>query len=397
MSMTFKARLSMTGSSLAFLALFSACGSADVGTGNAAADAAQTGDASVLSDGAAAGDGSAGLDGANLVAPKVTAYTPADAALDVPLNPAVSVTFSMAMDPKSLTDTTFTVTSGTPPVAVPGKVVCVNTKAVFAPNAYLAPGKTFTATVTTGAKNASGVPVAVKTVWTFTTGATIAALLPVPLGNAGSFALLAKSGISTVPISAITGDVGVSPAAATYITGFSLTAHASNVYFTSTQVTGKIYSANAAVPSPSKLTIAVSDMELALTDAAGRAPDVTELGAGNIGGKTLTPGVYKWGTGLLIPTNVTLAGSATDVWILQIAQDLKLASGVKVLLSGGAKPKNVFWQVSGSIELGTTSHLEGILIGQTSITLRTGASVNGRLLAQTAIAIDGATVVQPAP
>jgi hypothetical protein len=123
---------------------------------------------------------------------------------------------------------------------------------------------------------------------------------------------------------------------------------------------------------------------------------VTELGAGDIGGPTLAPGVYKWGTGLLIPTDVLLSGSATDVWIFQIAQDLVVSSGTRVDLIGGAAPENVFWQVSGLVDLGTTSHLEGTVLTQTAITLRTGASVDGRLLAQTAVALDGATVTVPA-
>ena len=146
----------------------------------------------------------------------------------------------------------------------------------------------------------------------------------VNLAAAGDYVILAKTGISTVPTSAVTGNLGVSPAAATFITGFSLTADATNVFSTSPQVTGKVYAADYAAPTPSNLTTAVGDMQLAFTDAAGRAPDVTELGAGNIGGMTLAPGVYKWGTGLLIPTDVTLDGSATDVWIFQIAQDLTM-------------------------------------------------------------------------
>jgi hypothetical protein len=137
-------------------------------------------------------------------------------------------------------------------------------------------------------------------------------------------------------------------------------------------------------------------MQLAFSDAAGRAPDVTELGAGNIGGMTVAPGVYKWGTGLLIPNDVTLAGGATDVWIFQIAQDLTVSSAARIVLSGGARAKNVFWQVAGLVDLGTTSHAEGIILTQTSVTLRTGASINGRLLAQTAVDIDSSTVVVPA-
>jgi hypothetical protein len=145
------------------------------------------------------------------------------------------------------------------------------------------------------------------------------------------------------------------------------------------------------------MTTAIGDMELAFIDAAGRAPDVTELGAGNIGGMTLTAGVYKWGTGLLIPTHVTLTGSATDIWVFQIAQDLTIASATNILLAGGALAKNVFWQVSGQVEVGTTSHLEGVVLCQTAVALRTGASINGRLLAQTAVTIDGSAVVEPAP
>lgn len=219
----------------------------------------------------------------------------------------------------------------------------------------------------------------------------------VNLGTAARYAVLAKSGISTVPTSAITGDLGVSPAAATYITGFGLTADPTNVFATAPQVIGKVYAADYSAPTPSNLTTAVGDMELAFTDAAGRAPKVTELGAGNIGGMTLTAGVYKWGTGLLIPTAVTLTGGATDVWVFQIAQDLTVSSAANVVLQGGALAKNVFWQVSGAADLGTTAHFEGVLLTQTAVTLHTGASINGRLLAQTAVSIEGSTVVQPAP
>jgi hypothetical protein len=170
----------------------------------------------------------------------------------------------------------------------------------------------------------------------------------------------------------------------------------SNAFSTSSQVTGNVYAADYAPPTPSDLTAAIGDMELAFTDAAGRAPGTTELGAGNVGGMTLAPGVYKWGTGLLIPTDVTLAGSATDVWIFQIAQDLTVSSGAQLLLAGGALPENIFWQIAGLVDIGTTAHLEGVVLGQTSITLQTGASINGRLLAQTAVNLDGCAVVAPA-
>jgi hypothetical protein len=219
--------------------------------------------------------------------------------------------------------------------------------------------------------------------------------LGVNLGSAGNFVILSKSGISTVPTSAITGDIGVSPAAATYITGFALTSAATNVFATSPQVTGKVYASTYAPPTPSNLTTAVGDMQTAYTDAAGRAPKVTELGAGNIGGMTLSAGVYKWSSGLQIPTSVTLTGSGTDVWIFQIAKNLTMSSAVSVLLAGGATPKNIYWQVAGSVNLGTTSHFEGTILTQTSIAMGTGASINGRLLAQTAVSIESSDVVAP--
>jgi hypothetical protein len=220
---------------------------------------------------------------------------------------------------------------------------------------------------------------------------------PVGLGGAGNFAILAKSGISTVPTSAVTGDIGVSPIAQGGITGFSQTMDSSNTYSTSTQVTGKVYAADYTSPTSANLGTAVLDMEAAYTDAAGRAADYTELGAGIIGGMTLPPATYKWSTGVLIPTDVTLDGGPNDVWIFQTAGGITQASATKVVLTGGALAKNVFWQAVGVVALDSTAHMEGIVLSQTAITLVTGASVNGRLLAQTAVTLQMNTVTQPAP
>jgi hypothetical protein len=227
------------------------------------------------------------------------------------------------------------------------------------------------------------------------TGAITNSTQGVNLGMAGNYVILAKTAISTVPTSAVTGNLGISPAAATYITGFSLTAAPSNVFSTSAQVTGSVYAATYAPPTPVNLGVAIGDMGTAFTNAAGRAPGFTGVGAGSIGGMTLAPGVYAWGTGLLISTAVTLAGSATDVWIFQIAQNLTVSDGVNIVLSGGALPENVFWQVSGSADIGTTAQFEGVLLCMTSVTLHTGASIHGRLLAQAAVSIQGSAVVQP--
>ena len=218
----------------------------------------------------------------------------------------------------------------------------------------------------------------------------------VNLGSAGDFVILAKSGISTTGNTSITGDIGVSPIAATAITGFGLIMDSSNTFSTSARVTGKVYAADYAVPTPAKMTTAVSNMEAAYTDAAGRTnPTATELGAGNIGGMTLAPGLYKWSTGVTIPTNVTLSGGANDVWIFQIAQNLTMSSATNIILSGGAQASNIFWQVAGQATLGTTAVFNGNILGQTAIVMNTGATLNGRALAQTAVTLDANTVTKP--
>jgi hypothetical protein len=221
---------------------------------------------------------------------------------------------------------------------------------------------------------------------------------PVNLGTAGTFVILAKSAVSTTGTTAVVGNIGVSPAAASYITGFSLIADATNAFSASSLVTGKIYAADYATPTPADMTTAISDMEIAFTDAAGRSnTDFTELYAGDISGQTLVPGLYKWGTGLLITSaGVTLQGGANDVWIFQIAQDLTVSNSAIVTLSGGAQAKNVFWQVSGQATMGTAADFKGILLSQTLISLNTGAVMNGRALAQTAVTLDATAMTAPA-
>jgi hypothetical protein len=151
-----------------------------------------------------------------------------------------------------------------------------------------------------------------------------------------------------------------------------------------------------AAPTPIELTTAVNNMDSAYTDAAGRPlPDFSELGTGNLGGLTLVPGLYKWTNNVTIPTNVIIAGGPNDVWIFQIAGNLTMSSAVNITLSGGAQASNIFWQVAGEATLGTTSHFEGIILSMTGITFQTGASMNGRALAQTAVILDANTITTP--
>ncbi|MFH1850669.1 MAG: ice-binding family protein [archaeon] len=223
-----------------------------------------------------------------------------------------------------------------------------------------------------------------------------AAQSAVNLGTAGNFVILTKSGVSTTGTTSITGDIGVSPIDSTAITGFGLIMDSSNEFSTSSLVTGKIYAADYTMPTPTKMTAAVSDMETAFIDAAGRTnPTATELGAGDISGMTIAPGLYKWGTGVLINNGVAISGGANDVWIFQIAQDLTVGEGAIITLSGGAQAKNIFWQVAGTTILGTTSDFKGIILSQTAIVLNTGATLKGRALAQTAVTLDANAVTAP--
>ena len=206
--------------------------------------------------------------------------------------------------------------------------------------------------------------------------------LPVTLGAADGFAVLAGSLISSVPTSNITGDVGLSPASGSNITGL-----------TSPEVTGTIYTVDAfgpagSVPDPILLTAAKGDLTIAYNDAAGRTPVPTgnflNPGGGNLGGLTLVPGLYKFTSAALITgSDVTLTGGATDVWIFQIAQTLTVGDDIEVILSGGALASNIFWQVGTSATLGTTSVFKGTIMADQSISLNNLATVEGRTLAFT--------------
>jgi len=217
--------------------------------------------------------------------------------------------------------------------------------------------------------------------------------------GAGGFALLAKTGVSNVIGSAITcGDVGVSPASATYLTGLALSMDASNAFATSASVVapGQVLAADYASPTPANLTTSILEMESAYADAASRTdPDELNLSGGVLGGLTLAPGLYTWGSSVTIPTDVTLSGAAGDIWILQVSNDLSIASGTSVLLTGGALAKNVYWQVAGEATIHENAHFEGVILSKTGITLQTGASLHGRALAQTMIALDDNAITTP--
>jgi hypothetical protein len=239
---------------------------------------------------------------------------------------------------------------------------------------------------------------------------TTAAEPTVDLGFAEDYVILTKTGISTVPNSVITGDIAVSPIAATAMTGFSLSADSTNVFSTSTpQLTGQAFAANYANPTPAKLTTAVGAMETAYTDAAGRLnADGARINLGNgiLGGldddgvienNSLTPGVYTFNTGdVTIAGDISFIGNADDIFIIQITGDLQEIDGVTVHLANGALAKNIFWQVAGKVLVGAGAHMEGILLVKTNILFETESSMNGRVLAQTRCDLQKATITQPA-
>lgn len=220
----------------------------------------------------------------------------------------------------------------------------------------------------------------------------------VNLRSAGDYVILAGSAVSNVPASAITGNIGLSPAAGTYLTGFSLVLPAGGASSTSSQVTGSLFASDYAVPSPSNLTTAKGDLTTAYNDAAGRTSTDIVLLAGNIGGLTLTPGLYKSSSSLEISSgNLTFdaQGDANAVFIIQIASTLTTTSGREIILSGGALASNIFWQVGTSAVIGTTSAFKGIIMADQSISLSTGATVNGRLLARIGeITLEGNTITE---
>ncbi|KAJ7458523.1 Ig-like protein, group 2 [Mycena latifolia] len=134
-------------------------------------------------------------------------------------------------------------------------------------------------------------------------------------------------------------------------------------------------------------------MGTAFTDATGRVnPNFNNLASGAIGGLVLGPGLYKWSSGVTIGSNVIIAGGAKDTWIFQVAGTLTIAAAKRMTLAGGALASNIVWVVTGAVTAGAGSHLEGVILGKTSITLQTGTTANSRLLSQTSVALQKATV-----
>jgi hypothetical protein len=331
------------------------------------------------------------IDPVDETAPTVVSTSPGIDATAVARNKVVSITFSEPMSPASFTATSFKVEQGSN--AVSGSFEFAGNTVRFIPNANLSASMDFNVTATTAVTDLAGNPIANIKSWMFTTGIEDG-LTVVNLGTSANYVILAKTAVNNSPTSAITGHIGLSPAATSYITGFGLTN--ATGYATTPQVTGKVYAADMVSPTSSNLTTAVENMLTAYTDAATRpTPDELNLNDGAIGGLTLSAGLYKWGTTVTILDDVTISGSADDVWIFQIDNDLTMAAAKNVTLTGGAQAKNIFWQVAGEAVVGANSHFEGVILSATGITLQTGASYKGYMLAQTAVVLDANAVTKP--
>jgi hypothetical protein len=315
----------------------------------------------------------------DVIAPTVSATNPGSGATGVAI---ITASFSEPMNASTITAATFTV-SDAAAVPVAGTVTydASNERATFAPTGALATGATYTATITTGAKDAAGNALANNYTWGFTMSAQAGNQGTVALGAAEAFAVLGGSTVTSTGATALTGDLGVSPGSA--VTGFPPGTRSGSTH------AGDAVSA-----------VAMGALTSAYNEAAGRTVAPVTV-AGNIGGLTLPPGLYKSTSSLAISSgNLTLdaQGNPNAIFIFQVASTLTTTSGRAVILSGGAKSANVFWQVGTSVTLGTTSVFKGTIMANQSITLNTGANLNGRALARIgAVALSGSSVVLPTP
>ncbi len=363
--------------------------------------------------------------------PSVISTVPASAATGIAVSANIVAVFSETMLASTITAApTFTLSQAGTPVAgvvtFPG-----TTTATFNPNVNLTAGLVYTATITTGAQDLAGNAMLTDKIWSFTAAASAGSVVCggtsgsncVDLLTAGNFVILDQATVTFTPIATvsttptITGNIGLSPAAASFITGFALVADATNVFSTSTQVIGQIFASDYAPPTPSNMTTAISDKNAAYI-AAGAKP--TSGGGLPTGGPTECPGVgamsdvnnalpagggfpasglpagvYTCSVNITIPGTLTLNGTSTDVWVFKTTGTLAQATATNVILTGGALPQNVFWQVAGGVLIQGTAHMEGVILSASNIQLITGATVTGRLLAATGVLMDSNAVTQP--
>src|SRR5580700_7681094 len=307
-----------------------------------------------------------------------------------PVNATVNAVFSQGMDPATINTGTFTVTGpGTTPVNGAVSYDATSNVATFTPASNLSPTVVYTATITNGAQDLEGKPLAsgglAPNPWTFTAGATTQSPAPVNLGSAASYAILAGSTVTNAGATFINGDLGLSPGTA--VTGFG----------------PGIENGTIRVSPDANAASAESDLTAAFNDVAGRTTNQIVQPSGELGGLILAPGLYKApapGSFAISTGDLTLdaRGNSSAVWIFQMpSSTLTVGSGLQMILINGAKASNVFWQVGSSATVGGTL-FRGNILASASITLQTGATVDGRVLTQVAaVTLVTNTVTKPGP
>jgi len=314
--------------------------------------------------------------------PTVVSVAPPNGTAGVCPNTVAVATFSEAMNPSTISATTFTLT-GPAAAAVTGQVVydAPDYVATFTPASNLALNTTYTATITTGAQDLMANALAVDATWSFTTATAACQTSQVPLGSAARFDVLAGTTVTNTGPTVITGgNLGLSPGSA--VTGFP---------------PGKL-----TLPAVMQVTDpAAAQGQLDLTTAyiyTAGLPGGMSL-PGEMSGLTFAPGLYKTSSAVKLSAgNVTLdgQGNVNAVFIFQVGSTLTTIGSTQVVLAGGAQAKNVFWQVSSSATLGTNSIFQGTIMALQSITLDTGATLNGRALARNAeVALDSNPITAP--
>jgi len=316
--------------------------------------------------------------------PTVLSTDPINLATGVALNKVLSGIFSEAMDPLTITSSTFTLAIGVTPVA--GVISYSGTTATFTPTSNLLSGNNYTATFTTGVKNLGGTPLAANYIWNFS---TVAPLGPpvVNLNSVARFGIIAGVGVSNnAGFSVINNlDVGIYPGVRSSVTGFP----------PAIVVGGAIYASDDVAPpgTAAMLLQAQNDLTAAYNAAAGATLPAPAVAPADLGGKTLAPGIYTSASTMLLQNgNLTLdaQGDANAVWIFQVGSALTSvgsgpfpsAAGGNVILTGGAQAKNVFWQVSSSATIGDFTSFKGNILSLSSITMNSGAVTEGRMLAR---------------
>jgi hypothetical protein len=330
-----------------------------------------------------------------------TATTPANNEIDVSVNGSVNVLFDEELDPASVNSESFTLTVDGE--NVDGVVSYANNLISFMPSSNLADNTLYQATLTTGITDLANNALEESYVWSFTSGTIVAkGPAPVVLRTAEDFTILTKAGLTNTGLheTQITGNIGASPITAAFMDEVYCTEmtngtiYGVDLFYAGGTGGTACYLGNALAKT--KVDVAILDLGVAYTDAAGRAsPDHSEFGAGILGGEILEPGLYKWGTNVVINDDITLEGSDKDVWIFQISGNMTLSGRKSVLLTGGALAKNVFWQLTENVALGENARLVGVVLAKTHIALWPSASVEGRLFSQTHVTLQDNSITAP--